>query len=127
MYKNQVLGKEELTKFESTLQEHQKAVMGDGLTIMERGVVEHNMIAVSKLYQSIYFTELAKVLSVSPEKAENLAARMIMDGSLNGSIDQVDGIVNFESEDSAKATWDKSISSFCIELNRVTNAIQQSS
>jgi COP9 signalosome complex subunit 4 len=36
MYKNQILGKDELIKFESSLQPHQKAVMGDGLTIMER-------------------------------------------------------------------------------------------
>jgi COP9 signalosome complex subunit 4 len=47
-----------------------------------------------------------------------------MEGSLHGSIDQVDGLVQFETEDSALTTWDKSISSFCIELNRVTDAIQ---
>jgi COP9 signalosome complex subunit 4 len=124
MYKNQILGKEELTKFEASLSDHQKAVMGDGLTIMERGVVEHNMIAVSKIYQSIYASELALVLGVDAAKAEKIAASMIMEGSLHGSIDQVDGLVQFETEDSALTTWDKSISSFCIELNRVTDAIQ---
>jgi COP9 signalosome complex subunit 4 len=124
MYKNQILGKEELTKFESSLQPHQKAIMGDGLTIMERGVVEHNMIAVSKIYQSIYVTELTNILGVNEDKAEKIAASMIMDGSLNGSIDQVDGLVEFQSDDSALTTWDKSISSFCVELNRVTDAIQ---
>jgi COP9 signalosome complex subunit 4 len=124
MYTNQILGKEELTKFESSLQPHQKAIMGDGLTIMERGVVEHNMIAVSKIYQSIYVSELANVLGVAEDKAEKIAAGMIMDGSLNGSIDQVDGLVEFQSDDSAHITWDKSISSFCVELNRVTDAIQ---
>jgi COP9 signalosome complex subunit 4 len=124
MYKNQVLGKEELTKLEASLQLHQKAVMGDGLTIMERGVVEHNMIAVSKIYQSIYFSELALVLGVTAAKAEKIAASMIMDASLPGSIDQVEGLLEFQSDDSANTTWDKSISSFCIELNRVTDAIQ---
>jgi COP9 signalosome complex subunit 4 len=124
MYKNQILSKEELTNFESSLQPHQKAIMGDGLTIMERGVVEHNMIAVSQIYQSIYVSELANVLGVTEDKAEKIAARMIMDGSLNGSIDQVDGLVEFQSEDSAHTTWDKSISGFCVELNRVTDAIQ---
>ena len=124
MYKNQILGKGELKKFENSLQPHQKAVMGDGLTIMERGVVEHNMIAVSKIYQSIYFTELALVLGVADDKAEKIAAGMIMDGSLNGSIDQVDGLVEFQSDDSAQNMLDRSISNFCIELNRVTDAIQ---
>lgn len=124
MYKNQVLGKEELTKFESTLQPHQQAVMGDGLTIMERGVVEHNMIAVSKIYQTIYLSELALILGVSPDRAEKIAANMIMDGSLPGSIDQVLGLVEFETEETPNATWDKSISTFCVELNRITDAIQ---
>jgi COP9 signalosome complex subunit 4 len=124
MYKNQVLGKEELIKYESSLQPHQRAIMGDGLTIMERGVVEHNMIAVSKIYRSIYVSELALVLGVSAGKAEKIAASMIMEGSLAGSIDQVDGLVEFEPEDSANTMWDKSISNFCVELNRVTDAIQ---
>ena len=98
--------------------------MGDGLTLLERSVVEHNMIAISKIYQSIYVNELAKVLGVSPEKAEKIAASMIMDGSLAGSIDQVDGLVEFHPEDSANTSWDKAIAGFCVELNRVTDAIR---
>ena len=124
MYKQQILQPEELKKFEASLQPHQKAVMGDGLTIMERGVMEHNMIAVSKIYQSIYVSELALVLGVSPHKAEKVAASMIMDESLTGSIDQVEGLLEFHSDDSAHMIWDKSISSFCEELNQVTDAIQ---
>ena len=124
MYKQQILQPEELKKFEASLQPHQKAVMGDGLTIMERGVMEHNMIAVSKIYQSIYFSELALVLGVSAHKAEKVAASMIMDESLTGSIDQVEGLLEFHSDDSAHMAWDKSISSFCEGLNQVTDAIQ---
>lgn len=124
MYKNQLLGREELAKFEASLQPHQQAMMGDGLTIMERGVVEHNMIAVSKIYQSIYISELASALGVTPEKAEKIAATMIMDGSLSGSIDQMEGLVVFDREASANATWDKNISSFCVELNRITDVLQ---
>lgn len=124
MYKHHILQPEELKKFESSLQPHQKAVMGDGLTIMERGVVEHNMIAVSKIYVSIYFSELATVLGVSPEKAEKIAARMIMDGSLNGSIDQVEGLLEFESGESNQMVWEKAVSSFCEGLNEVTDAIR---
>mmetsp|Transcript_24846 Transcript_24846/g.40644 ORF Transcript_24846/g.40644 Transcript_24846/m.40644 type:complete len:280 (+) Transcript_24846:2-841(+) len=124
MFKNQLLGKEELVKFESTLQPHQKAIMGDGLTIMERGVVEHNMLAVSGIYQSIYISELAIKLGVAHDKAEKIAASMIMDGSLEGSIDQVSGLVEFYSDETPNAAWDKAITSFCMELNRVTETIQ---
>ncbi|KAL3923505.1 MAG: hypothetical protein SGILL_001619 [Bacillariaceae sp.] len=124
MFKNQILGKEELVKFEASLQAHQKAIMGDGLTIMERGVVEHNMQAVAVIYQSIYVSELALKLGVSDEKAEKLAATMIMDGSLEGSIDQVSGLVEFSTDISLNEKWDKAISSFCMELNNITEMAQ---
>jgi COP9 signalosome complex subunit 4 len=124
MFKNQIIDKDELVKFEASLQEHQKAVMGDGLTIMERGVVEHNMQAISVIYQSIYISELALKLRVAHEKAESIVASMIMDGSLNGSIDQVAGLVEFNSDTSPDASWDKAISSFCLELNHITESIQ---
>jgi COP9 signalosome complex subunit 4 len=125
MYKNQILGKEELTTFEASLSPHQKAVMGDGLTLMERGVVEHNMIAVSRLYQSVYISELGRILGVDARKAEKIAANMIMDGSLNGSIDQVDGLLEFHQGGTPLSNWDKCITDFCIELNRVADTIKQ--
>jgi len=126
MFKSQILGKEELVKFESSLQTHQKAVMGDGLTIMERGVIEANMLAVSRIYQSIYLSELALKLGVSNEKAEKIAATMITDGSLEGSIDQVSNIVEFYTKETPNDAWDKGITSFCMELNRVTESVQVS-
>jgi COP9 signalosome complex subunit 4 len=124
MFKNQIIDKDELVKFEASLQDHQKAVMGDGLTIMERGVVEHNMQAISAIYQSIYISELALKLRVSHEKAENIVASMIMDGSLNGSIDQVAGLVEFDSNTTPDVCRDKAISSFCLELNHIIETIE---
>jgi len=124
MFKSQILGKKELVKFEASLQPHQKAIMGDGLTIMERGVVEHNMLAISGIYQSIYLNELALILGVNNKKAEKIVATMILDGSLEGSIDQVEKLVLFHTDESPNGAWDKSISSFCMELNRVTDSIQ---
>jgi COP9 signalosome complex subunit 4 len=124
MYTHQVLRPDELTKFEASLADHQQATMGDGLTIMERGVVEHNMIAVSNLYRTIYVKELARILGVDERKAEKTAASMILAGSLHGSIDQVEGLLEFEPEESSEQTWDRSITSFCIELNLTVDAIK---
>lgn len=124
MFKSQILGKKELVKFEASLQPHQKAIMGDGLTIMERGVVEHNMLAISGIYQSIYIDELALILGVPKRKAENIVATMILDGSVEGSIDQVENLVFFHTDESCNGAWDKAISSFCRELNAVTDEIQ---
>lgn len=124
MYMHQILQPQELVQLEASLADHQKAIMGDGLTILERGVIEHNMMAVSHLYQTIYLTELARILNVSPEKAEATAASMIMDGSLRATIDQVDGLLEFEEDVEDKVAWDRAIASFCVELNQVTDAIQ---
>jgi COP9 signalosome complex subunit 4 len=124
MFKSPIIGKKELVKFEASLQPHQKAIMGDGLSIMERGVVEHNMMAISGIYRSIYMNELALILGVNNKKAEKIVATMILDGSLEGSIDQVENLVLFHTDESPNGAWDKAISSFCMELNRVTDSIQ---
>jgi COP9 signalosome complex subunit 4 len=124
MYTHQVIRPGELTQFEASLVPHQKAVMGDGLTIMERGVVEHNMIAVANLYESIYVIELAHILGVPERKAESIAASMIMDGSLQGSIDQVEGLLEFETDETPTEACDRSVTSFCMELNRIAIEIK---
>ena len=89
MYKNQVLRPSELTAFEASLADHQRAITSDGNTIVQRAVLEHNMVAASYLYNTIYFSELGALLGVTKQKAEKLASKMIIDGKLNGNIDQV--------------------------------------
>ena len=127
MVRQQILEPAELTQLEASLAPHQKAIMGDGLTILERGVVEHNMTAVSNTYQSIYFSELALILSVNAARAEKIAASMILEGSLRGAMDQVEGLLEFQSEEPPGQAWDKSLMSFCTELNRVSEAVKASS
>jgi len=137
MYMNQVIRHDnDLTTFDKSLCDHQRAIMGDGLTVIQRAIIEHNMVAVSHLYQTIYFDELAVLLDVSNERAETVAAKMIVDGSLKGgSIDQVEGMLVFDKMCSngggntngganGLAAWDESITSFCVQLNRVTDAIR---
>ena len=124
MYKNQVLKKEELVNFEASLAPHQKAVMGDGLTIMERAVLEHNMVAVSKLYSSIYFSELGRILGVDATKAEKIAAKMIVSDVFGGTIDQVEGLLNFVTDETDQEKWDRSIISFCGQLNMIAEEIK---
>ena len=61
MYKEQILRRNELAAFEASLMPHQKAVAGDGLTILERAVIEHNMVAASKIYDNIAFEQASLV------------------------------------------------------------------
>ena len=124
MYTHQIVRPDELRLFDASLAEHQKAVMSDGLTIMERAVVEHNMIAVSDIYESIYLSELAWILGVTTTKAESIAATMIMDGSIHASIDQVDGFLIFTNDEQPIELYDRLVSNFCTELNNITNLIK---
>lgn len=129
MYLNRIVQKRELEQFESSLADHQKAIMADGLTIVERGVLEHNMVAVSHLYTSIYFTQLGELLGVvDAVKAEKVAAKMISDGSMSGSIDEVEGVLRFHptkaKEESTLLHWDETITSFCVQLNKVTDVVR---
>lgn len=69
-----------------------------GSTILERAVIEHNLLSASKLYNNVTFDELGALLEISPAKAEKIASQMITEGRMNGFIDQILAIVHFESK-----------------------------
>jgi COP9 signalosome complex subunit 4 len=96
MFLDRLLTSEEVERFAGTLQPHQLAITSDGSTVLQRAVVEHNMLAVSRLYDNIAIDSLADRLGLSAEKAEETAASMIEQGRLVGSIDQLEGCVFFE-------------------------------
>ena len=100
MYLDRIIRRSELQEFEALLQPHQKACTTDGLgsTILDRAVIEHNLLSASKLYNNITFEELGALLEIPPVNAEKIASQMITESRMNGYIDQIDSIVHFESE-----------------------------
>lgn len=116
---------DDLTKFEESLSDHHKTILDDGLSIFQRAVIEHNLVAIECLYSSIYFTELGTLLGVSASRAEGIVAKMIVDGSIHGWIDQVDGLLSFEENRPAMNQWDETITGFCSHLNEVVDAIRK--
>jgi hypothetical protein len=50
MFMERLLRKEEVEAFAASLAAHQKATLDDGSTVLDRAVMEHNMLATSKLY-----------------------------------------------------------------------------
>lgn len=98
MYLDRIIRRSELQEFEALLQLHQKASTLDGSSILDRAVFEHNLLSASKLYNNITFDELGALLEIDPKKAERIASQMITEERMNGYIDQIDGIVHFESE-----------------------------
>lgn len=122
MYLDRIIRRSELQEFEALLQEHQKASTVDGSSILDRAVFEHNLLSASKLYNNITFVELGALLEISPDKAERIASQMISEGRMNGYIDQIDGIVNFETRE-ILPQWDKQIQSLCYQVNAIIEKI----
>ncbi|XP_015126922.1 COP9 signalosome complex subunit 4 [Diachasma alloeum] len=126
MYLDRIIRRSELQEFEALLQPHQKACTTDGLgsTILDRAVIEHNLLSASKLYNNITFEELGALLEIPPMKAEKIASQMITEGRMNGYIDQIDSIVHFETRE-ILPTWDKQIQSLCYQVNQIIEKIAQ--
>jgi COP9 signalosome complex subunit 4 len=54
VYFERLLRREEVEAFAGGLLPHQVATLSDGTTVLERAVMEHNLEAISKLYNNIY-------------------------------------------------------------------------
>ncbi len=62
--------------------------MSDGFSYLEKAIIEHNMLAIGKIYENIRLSELANVLMIDERRAEKVAAAMITEHRLHGYIDQ---------------------------------------
>jgi len=124
MFLDHILRPAEIKDFEKTLKPHQLAKLAissndrlasaghyDGqdnahepssstrtgpTTVLDRAVMEHNLLASSRIYNNITFGGLGALLDLTPGAAENMARKMIEQGRLKGSIDQVDKLIWFE-------------------------------
>uniref|UniRef100_A0A8D0CR49 COP9 signalosome complex subunit 4 n=1 Tax=Sander lucioperca TaxID=283035 RepID=A0A8D0CR49_SANLU len=137
MYLDRIIRGNQLQEFAAMLMPHQKATTADGdgmsfklcvlslagSSILDRAVIEHNLLSASKLYNNITFEELGALLEIPPAKAEKIASQMITEGRMNGFIDQIDSIVHFETRE-ALPTWDKQIQSLCFQVNNLLEKIR---
>jgi COP9 signalosome complex subunit 4 len=68
MYLDRIIRTQQVREFESILLLHQKATMADGSALIDRAVIEHNLLAASKLYNNIRFNELGALFEISADK-----------------------------------------------------------
>lgn len=142
----QLLRKPQVENFEKSLMPHQKAVLANGLTVLDQAVLEHNMVAISKIYNNISLSELGLLLEIDATKAEKIVALMIMENRLKGSIDQVLEMVDFVNgkwltnvisfrkpmnsnpclDDDVLQTWDERITSLCFDINNCLESVTES-
>jgi COP9 signalosome complex subunit 4 len=124
MYLDRIIKRSELEEFASLLLPHQTATVADGSTILDRAVVEHNLLSASKLYNNITFPELGALLEIDPTKAEKIASQMITEGRMNGIVDQIASILHFETRE-LLPHFDTQIQSLCFQVNNIIEKITQ--
>eukprot|EP00927_Polykrikos_kofoidii_P066108 TRINITY_DN61769_c0_g1_i1.p1 TRINITY_DN61769_c0_g1~~TRINITY_DN61769_c0_g1_i1.p1 ORF type:complete len:403 (+),score=106.45 TRINITY_DN61769_c0_g1_i1:88-1296(+) len=126
MFMERLIRGSEVQKFATTLLPHQKALMADGQTVLERAVLQHNVLAASRVYKNMLLPELGRLLEIPAEKAEKIAARMIAEARLEGYIDQKSGVIHFESDEHLQQ-WDRHIRSVCTQVNSVLQKVNEQS
>jgi len=122
MYFGRIIPKVDEDKFAEELQDHQKATTNEG-TVLSRAVIQHNILSASKLYNNISFDELGALLGISPLRAEEIASSMIIEGRLNGTLDQIKGVINFVGNVSDLNIWDSHITSACDAVNNILDVL----
>lgn len=65
-------------------------------TVLDRAIMEHNVLAASRVYNNITFRGLGLLLGLKPSAAEAMARTMIQQKRLKATIDQIDGLIIFE-------------------------------
>ncbi|KAI9669093.1 MAG: hypothetical protein M1831_000685 [Alyxoria varia] len=131
---------EEVSSFASKLSEHQRAKTADGNTVVERAMLDHNLLGASRMYLNISIDDLGSLLGVSGERAEQYAAQMIEQGRLRGHIDQIDRRIFFEGQNTGQKSrmgtqslnvagkelkkWDANVQELAEEVEKVTTLIQ---
>ncbi|KAK4247405.1 hypothetical protein C7999DRAFT_32182 [Corynascus novoguineensis] len=139
MFFDRLLSAAEVDKFAQDLAPHQLAKTSDGSTVLAKAVVEHNLLSASRLYSNIGFDELGLLLGLDGDKAEETTARMIEQGRLAGSIDQIDRIIWFEGGEASgekgsgraevpvgkeMRRWDSNVQALAEDVERLTDALQ---
>ncbi|VDD75607.1 unnamed protein product [Mesocestoides corti] len=143
MYKRRLISRESLRSlhpllihyypqlFGSANEAGDASVKGDGCEqreqqlqdVLERVVVEHNMLAASLIYNNITLENLGELLEVEASQAESIAAQMICEDRLIAQIDQIDGVVYFEKE-SVPASASSKVQGLWMSVNRIIEGIE---
>uniref|UniRef100_A0A7S1N660 COP9 signalosome complex subunit 4 n=1 Tax=Eutreptiella gymnastica TaxID=73025 RepID=A0A7S1N660_9EUGL len=123
MHMDRILRPEEVHQLREYLKPHHEAILADGQTVLERAVTQHNLLAASNLYYNITFAELGALLGISAEKAEQIASRMIAEERMQGSIDQIKNLIQFQNASGVLTQWDEQISSACSFVSRICDEI----
>ena len=95
--RSRIVSPSEAAAFRDSLDAHHLADTGGGVTVFDRSLSEHNILAASHIYSTISLSSLGVLLGSDASTAERAAAVMIEDGRLDATIDQLAGVLEFGS------------------------------
>jgi len=132
IFKEEIIRDYDVKQFEDRLSDHHKAETATGRTVLQNSIIQHNMLAASRIYTNIKFTQLGDLLGIPVVQAETLASTMIEQGQMTAAIDQVEGVVEFmatgDGQTGASAgslvAWDGQIQETCVMVNHILESIQ---
>ncbi|CAK4032571.1 COP9 signalosome complex subunit 4 [Lecanosticta acicola] len=132
IFLDRLLSPSEVAAFANGLKEHQLAKTSDGSTVLDKAVLEHNLLAVSRIYANITFQDLGALLGVDADRAEMYASGMMESKRLSGSIDQIAGTIHFNTKEGGHnnvkmdlRAWDANVQSLAEEVEKVTTMLQR--
>jgi COP9 signalosome complex subunit 4 len=96
----------------------------DGLSVVARAVVQHNMTSCSRIYDNIKLDELAARLHLESRTAMKICMAMIMENRLDAVIDQVEQLLVFRNDTDPFKSWDRHISHVCLSVMRCSSLIR---
>lgn len=131
IFLDRLLSPVEVKAFAAGLAEHQLAKTSDGSTVLDKAVLEHNLLATSRLYANIPLPSLGALLGVDADRAETYAAAMIESNRLSGSIDQIAGLIYFNTKEGGAELgkdlrhWESNVQGLVEEVEKVTTMLQR--
>eukprot|EP00919_Chromeraceae_sp_WS-2016_P058654 GHVR01139445.1.p1 GENE.GHVR01139445.1~~GHVR01139445.1.p1 ORF type:complete len:405 (-),score=99.07 GHVR01139445.1:82-1296(-) len=111
----------EVSRFEGSLKEHQRATDAHGMTVLQKAILQHNVLASSCVYKNMKFSSFGEILGVSAENAEAIAAKMISEKRMDAYLDQQTETIHFSADDDSYELResDERIGSLCDTTNNL--------
>lgn len=122
LHMERLIKRPDLDGVDALMHPHQRALTSDGLTLLERAIVEHNLLAASKLYKNVSFDQLGALLQIEGRKAEKIASIMVSEERMAANIDQISNLITFTVPENV-AAYDQHIDGLCQQVNAVIESV----
>lgn len=99
-YFDRLLSRKDIDALAAECSDHHLISLSDGTTVLTRGLIDHNVLSISRIYVNISLHDLAVLLDLeSADRAEEYVSKMIVQNRLKAQIDDTNGFVYFHSDE----------------------------